>query len=123
MGSHEMNSAFSEEVPANIWVEIEVKEDDDGLNCCSGLAEREQIDRIVGSGGECPVGFLRLDHVLWTRTDKESEWASEKRQVVELGKGRWGNHKGTMYFRTKNIILISPLHGGAELQRRYVKEN
>ncbi len=118
-----MNPAFSEEVPANIWVEIEVKEDDDGLNCYSGLAEKEQLDRIVESSGDGAPGFLRLDHVFWTRTEKESEWASEKRQVVELGKGRWGNHKGTMYFRTENIILVSPLHGGAELQRRYVKEN
>lgn len=117
-----MDTDFIEGQAEHIWVEIEVQEDDDGLNCYSGLAGKKQFDQIVSGGGECPLRFLRLDHVYWTRTNKESEWATESRQVVEYGKGRWGNHKGTMYFRAENILLVSELHGGAELQRRYVNE-
>ena len=117
-----MDAELSDAQMDQIWVEIEVQEDDDGLNCYSGLAEKKQLDQIVNGGGECSLRFLHLEHVFWTRTVKESEWAPESRRVIEYGKGRWGNHKGSMYFRCDNIILISELHGGAELQRRYVNE-
>ena len=117
-----MNSDLNEENPETVWVEIEVYEDDDGLNCYCGLTEKEQLDRLVHAGGECSLRFLILDHVFWTRTDKESEWATEHRRVVELGKGRWTNYRGPMYFRADHVILVSPLHGGAELHRKYVNE-
>ncbi len=117
-----MNADFSEEEAAHIWVELEVQEDDEGLNCYCGLVEQAHFEQLVGGDADGPLRFLRLEHVFWTRTRKDADWEEERRQVVELGRGRWGNHKGSMYFRVDNIILISPLHGGAELQRRYVNK-
>ncbi|MEI6892203.1 MAG: hypothetical protein V5783_08540 [Pontiella sp.] len=112
----------SSEFVDQIWLEVEVREDDDGLKSYSGLADRNQFEEMVTAGDHCALRFLKLEHVFWVRTDKESEWAEEKRRVMEYGKGRWGNQKGTLYLRTENIILISELHGGAELQRRYINE-
>jgi hypothetical protein len=64
-----------------------------------------------------------LDHVCWTKTSKETEWAKESQTVIEYGKGKYGNQKGCMYFRVAHIVLISELNGGAELQRKYLNEN
>ena len=111
-----------ESVPDQVWLEVEVCDEDEGLNSICGLAIRDQFEQVVQGGPACALRFLKLEHVFWVRTDKESEWAEEKRRVMEYGKGRWGNQKGTMYVRIDNIVLVSELHGGAELQRRYINE-
>ena len=111
-----------ESVPDQVWLEVEVSDEEDGLNSICGLAERDQFEQIVLGGGTCALRFLKLEHVFWIRTDKESEWAEEKRRVMEYGKGRWGNQKSSMYLKTDNIVMVSELHGGAELQRRYINE-
>lgn len=115
-----MSDFTQEEQPETIWIEVEVQEDDDGLNCYSGLAVKEQVEKILDGTNTAP--FLKLDHVFWIRTDKETEWEKERRKVVEYGKGRYGNQKGSMYFRVDKIILLSELRGGAELQRRFLKD-
>ncbi|MDF7825616.1 hypothetical protein P4B35_16435 [Pontiellaceae bacterium B12227] len=112
----------SESLPDQVWLEVEVCEDGDGLNSYSGLADRGQFEQVVLGNGTCELRFLKLEHVFWVRTDKDSEWAEEKRRVMEYGKGRWGNQKSSLYIRTEKIILVSELHGGAELQRRYINE-
>jgi hypothetical protein len=117
-----MSPILPEEQPENLWIEVEVREADDGLNCYCGLANKKRFDQIVNAETSCPVLFLRLDHVYWIKTDQETEWSKESQQVVECGKGRYGNQNGCMYFRVANIILISELKGGAELQRKYLNQ-
>ena len=115
-----MKSSSIEKLPELIWIEVEVQEDDDGLNCYSGLADKREFEQIVCGEGECSLRFLRLDHVYWIKTTQETEWSKETHEVVEYGKGRYGHQKGSMYFRVEHIILISELKGGAELQRKYI---
>lgn len=106
--------------PENIWIEVEVHEDADGLTCYSGLASYAQVQLLLNPDPAPAIKFLQLDHVFWTRTKKETEWAAACREVVEYGKGSNGNYLGPMYVRVDRIILISELKGGAELQRKYI---
>ncbi len=122
MNDEKTTNQINEPLSDPIWIEVEVHEDDDGLNCYSGLANKELIDKIVSGSVERDRTFLRLDHVFWTKTKKETEWGSATREVVEYGKGGNGNYKGSIYIRVDRIFLLSPLNGGAELQRRYIKQ-
>ena len=122
MDDEKIADSMNEPLSDPIWVEIEVHEDDDGLNCYSGLASRELIEQIVNGSVDRERTFLRLDHMFWTKTNKETEWESASREVVEYGKGKNGNYKGSIYIRVDRIYLLSPLNGGADLQRRYIKQ-
>ena len=99
--------------PHTIWVEVDIKEDDDGTVVFSGLVDRHDLEALIK--GEFQHDFLKLDQVFWVNTNNSDEaWKPDERQVFHYGYGKHSNYRGDLYVKKERIIEISPLKGGPE---------
>lgn len=102
------------DLPTKVWIEVDVKEDEDGTVSFSGLVTQADLDSLIR--GEFPHDFLKLEQVFWVKTKKSDEvWIQDENILVKYGYGKYVHYQGDLYVRKELIIEISPLKGGPEL--------
>ena len=89
-------------------IQVEVREDNTGLNYYCGEIEQKEFDEIIS--GTYPKDFIHLKSVFWpAKREAKKDYDETIEYVVKFGSGDRQNFTGDLYIRKKDIILISTL--------------